>query len=481
MHYQYELPVLIIAAIRAWQRCLRYKIETIFHADENENICIEDIFFNVWVRMVPENPPSENSPYVPQTGKGKKMRFKKLISTLMVGAMALSMLAGCGAATDAGSTGAVSSETSSEKTADGESADAGAEKETESKDAAKIGVLVADVSGEEAQGFRNYYENYIAENYDVTFTYTDALASAEEEKAAIEKFASQGCQAIISFSSSDRAQQIETCEKYGVYYAVASGVLDDEQYETYKNYEYFVGQVGPSNETEYEAGQEMGAYYKDQGVAKVAIYGAFIPNPMHVYRVAGVLAGLGCTYGGADDMNGIVGQIFQDQSVDLSKISGDVEVVSYLQGYGDTTTDELNAAIQKAPDAFISVGMATTFFAQSLNEAGISFSDIDSFTSTNETAMKDGKLTYLAGKYSSSIGPVFALVMNAINGNVIRDEEGNAPSLSQKYLVATDVETFDKYFVSDSGDAPIYDKATLDGVIGSDVTFDAVKTLVASK
>ncbi len=180
-------------------------------------------------------------------------------------------------------------------------------------------------------------------------------------------------------------------------------------------------------------------------------------------------------------MNGIVGQIFQDQSVDLSKISGDVEVVSYLQGYGDTTTDELNAAIQKAPDAFISVGMATTFFAQSLNEAGISFSDIDSFTSTNETAMKDGKLTYLAGKYSSSIGPVFALVMNAINGNVIRDEEGNAPSLSQKYLVATDVETFDKYFVSDSGDAPIYDKATLDGVIGSDVTFDAVKTLVASK
>ena len=91
-----------------------------------------------------------------------------------------------------------------------------------------------------------------------------------------------------------------------------------------------------------------------------------------------------------------------------------------------------------------------TFFAQSLNEAGISFSDIDSFTATNETAMKEGKLTYLSGKYSSSIGPVFALVMNAIDGNVIRDEDGNAPSISQKYLVATDVETFDKYYVSDN-------------------------------
>ena len=376
---------------------------------------------------------------------------------LVVGTMAVSMLAGCGA----------KKETGSDK--------------SEKKESAKIGVLVADVSGEEAQGFRSYYENYIADNYDVEFSYTDALESAEDEKAAIEKFASQGCQAIISFSSSDRAQQIETCEKYGVYYAVASGVLDDQQYETYKTYEHFVGQVGPSNETEFEAGKDMGAYYKEEGVSKVALYGAFVPNPMHVYRVAGVLAGLGCTYGGASDMDAIVGQIFQDQTVDLSKVGGDVEVVAYLQGYGDTTTDELNAAIQKTPDAFISVGMATTFFAQSLNEAGISFSDIDSFTATNETAMKEGKLTYLSGKYSSSIGPVFALVMNAIDGNVIRDEDGNAPSISQKYLVATDVETFDKYYVSDNGDSPIYDKETLDNIIGENVTFDDVKTLVESK
>ena len=386
-----------------------------------------------------------------------KQRTKKLVSMLIVGTMAVSMLAGCGA----------KKETGSDK--------------SEKKESAKIGVRVADVSGEEAQGFRSYYENYIADNYDVEFSYTDALESAEDEKAAIEKFASQGCQAIISFSSSDRAQQIETCEKYGVYYAVASGVLDDQQYETYKTYEHFVGQVGPSNETEFEAGKDMGAYYKEEGVSKVALYGAFVPNPMHVYRVAGVLAGLGCTYGGVSDMDAIVGQIFQDQTVDLSKVAGDVEVVAYLQGYGDTTTDELNAAIQKTPDAFISVGMATTFFAQSLNEAGISFSDIDSFTATNETAMKEGKLTYLSGKYSSSIGPVFALVMNAIDGNVIRDEDGNAPSISQKYLVATDVETFDKYYVSDNGDSPIYDKETLDNIIGENVTFDDVKTLVESK
>jgi ABC-type sugar transport system substrate-binding protein len=387
---------------------------------------------------------------------------KRLLSLVMVGVMTVAALAGCGSATESGGESDASAGSTSAETV-------------------KVGVLVADVSGEEAQGFRSYYEDYIADNYDVEFSYTDALESAEDEKAAIEKFASQGCQAIISLSSNDRAQQIETCEEYGVYYAIASGVLDDDQYETYKGYEHFVGQVGPSNETEFEAGKAMGAYYKEQGVTSVAIYGAFIPNPMHVYRVAGVLAGLGDTYGGSDDMNAMIGQIFEDQNVDLTKVDGDVEVAAYLQGYGDTTTDELNAALQKNPEAFISVGMATTFFAQSLNEAGISFSDIDSFTEMNGDAIENGKLTYLAGKYSSSIGPVFALVLNAVNGNVIRDDEGNAVSLSQNYLVATDKDSFDEYYVTDNGDSPIYDKDTLDSIIGDDVTFADVQSLVESK
>lgn len=388
-----------------------------------------------------------------------KKRFKKVTGMLLAGALTAGMLAGC-------SSGSGSEESGSD---------------VDSQDPVKIGVLVADVSGEEAQGFRSYYENYIADNYNVEFDYTDALEDASGEKAAIEKFASQGCDAIISFSSSDRAMQIETCEEYSVYYAIASGVLDEEQYETYKGYEYFVGQVGPSNEVEFETGKAMGEYYKENGAENVAVYGAFIPNPMHVYRVAGVIAGLGDTYGGSSDMNEMVNQIFADQSVDLTKVSGDVNIVAYLQGYGDTTTDEINAVIQKSPDALLSVGMATTFFTQTLNEAGIPFGDIDSFTEANGEAVKNGELTYLAGKYSSSIGPVFALVMDAVNGNVIRDADGNAASISQDYFVATDGESFDEYYVKDNGDDPIYNKATLDTIIGDDVTYDDVVSLVESK
>jgi ABC-type sugar transport system substrate-binding protein len=345
----------------------------------------------------------------------------------------------------------------------------------------KIGVLVADVSGEEALGFRAYYEDYIAANYNVEFTYTEQLEDASAEKAAIEKFAAQGFDAILSLSSADRATQLETCAQYGMYYAVVSGMLDDEQYEQFRDNEYFVGQIGPSMETEYEAGYAMGKYFVDQGYKTVGLYGAFIPNPMHVYRTAGVLAGLGCTYGGASDMNGIAGQIFADQSVDMSKVvCGDVEILGYFQGFGDTTFDELFAILGQEPEAFLSVGMATTFFADTLNGANIPYSDIDSFTSGNAANMADGSLVYLAGKYSSSVGPIFAATLNAVNGNPIRDAEGHALSISQGYLVATDSETFDSILNGDKGENPIFSKDVLDTVIGA-VSYEDFVALVQSK
>ena len=390
--------------------------------------------------------------------------MKKFLKMMMSLSLAFA-LAACGSSTPATS---------------GDGGSTAAQPAADSGKTVKIGVLVADVSGEEALGFRSYFENYIANNYNAEFTYTEQLTDAAGEKAAIEKFAAQGYDAIISMSDSDRATQLQTSIDNGLYYAVASGMLADEQFEQYKSNEYFVGQVGPSMDAEYEAGYEMGKYFADKGVKKVALYGAFIPNPMHVYRAAGVLAGIGATYGGTSEKDAVVGQIFGDQGIDIKKVeAGDVELVGYFQGFGDTTFDELFACIGAQPEAFLSVGMATTFFTQNLNDAGIEFSDIDSFTEANGEAMKNGKLVYLAGKYSSSIGPVFAAIMNAVNGTPVRDADGNAISLSQDYLVATDAASFEKYATADKGDTPIFSKDVLDTMIGA-VSYDDFAAAVAA-
>lgn len=403
--------------------------------------------------------------------------LKKLLALLLALAMLACLFAACEKTPGSNETQAPAN---SDKPANTDKP-AEPDKPAPSGDPIKIGVLVADVSGEEALGFRAYYENYIAKNYNVSFVYTEQLEDAAAEKSAIEKFAAQGCQAILSFSSSDRATQLDTCIANKLYYAVASGMLDDQQFETYKNSEYFVGQIGPSMDTEYEAGYAMGKYFADKGAKTVALYGAFIPNPMHVYRAAGVLAGLGMTYGGASEKDAIVGQIFGDQGIDLSKVGANgVELVGYFQGFGDTTFDELFGILGQGPDVFLSVGMATTFFTDSINGAGIEFSDIDSFTSANGEAMTNGKLVYLAGKYSSSIGPIFAAVVNAVNGHPVRDAAGSALSVSQNYLVATDSASFNAYSTADQGDSPIFSKDVLDTVIGENVSYDDFVALVTA-
>lgn len=339
----------------------------------------------------------------------------------------------------------------------------------------KVGVLVADVSGEEALAFRAYYEKYLAPHYNVTLTYTEQLEDAAGEKAAIEQFAAQGYNAVISMSSSDRATQIETCAEYGLYYAIASG-MDEALYEKYKTNEYFVGQIGPSMTTEFEAGVAMGQYYKNLGVKKIGVYGAFIPNPMHVYRLAGTLVGLGLTYNGASEMEAIAGQLYA--GFDINAVAGDIQIVSYIVGYSDTMWDELGAALGQGIDAFISVGMATTFFADMLNGAGVPYSDIDSFTAGNGKNIKEGKLTYLAGKYASSVGPIFAAVVNACNGNPIRTAEGYALSISQGYLVATDAASFDECYGADQGENPIISTEILDTVVGKGVNYEQFAAIV---
>ena len=78
-------------------------------------------------------------------------------------------------------------------------------------------------------------------------------------------------------------------------------------------------------------------------------------------------------------------------------------------------------------------------------------------------------LDYLAGKFSASIGPVFAATYRATLGAPIRTEEGNALALSQGYWVATSAEEFQEFYAVDSSkDAPAYTKDMLDTLLQAD-------------
>ena len=339
----------------------------------------------------------------------------------------------------------------------------------------KIGVLVSDTTSAEALSFRSYYEKYIQSVYNVEFMYSDELTDAAAEQSAIDNFIANNCQAIISFASSDRPAQIEKCEKEGVYYAVATGTLTDEQYKQFKSYKYYVGAIGPDLAAEYQAGYDMAKYFLDKNYKKFGMFtGASVYfTEMHIYRAAGMLAAM-CDAGGGD-YNGvkgydIVGKIMADGgSVSTCKI-GTAEVNGVVAGYDfdDAWFGKL-AAVANDPnvEVLLAVGSGQTAFA-GFKPEGKMLGDIDCYTADSVSLMEKGTLNYLAGKFSASIGPIFAATLSAVYGKPIRTAEGNALALSQGYWIASDADQAKKYFEVDSSTTkPAYTKEKLDTLIGA--------------
>lgn len=351
----------------------------------------------------------------------------------------------------------------------------GSSEKSSAKAKTKIGVLVADATGAEALAFRSYYENYIQNQYDVTFMYSDELSDAAAEASAIDNFIANNCKAIISLASADRPAQIEKCQENKVYYAVATGTLSQDEYEKFKTYSYYVGAIGPDLMTEFNAGYDMAKYYLDKGYRSFGMFGGATPYfvDMHIYRTAGMLAAMaekaGSSYKGAKGM-AIVGQLYADFcNVDAYDF-GSVKLAGYVGGYDfdDAWFGKLaSVANNPSVEVLLAVGSGDTAFA-GFKRPDQKLGNIDSYTESSLALMQAGTLDYLTGKFSASIGPIFAATYSAVQGKPIRTPEGYAIALGQGYWTATSVEMAQKYYSVDSSvTSPAYTKAMLDTLIGA--------------
>lgn len=390
--------------------------------------------------------------------------MKKVFSSIMcILLTAAVLLTGCGKSSESSSTGEKGTEASQSS---------GLPEET-----VKMGVLVSDSTTAEALAFRSYFTEYIQEQYKVEFVYSDELQDAAGETSAIDTFITNNCKAIISFSSYDRAAQIEQCESASVYYAVATGTLSDEEYDIYKGYSYYVGAIGPSLQVEYETGYNMAKNFIDSGSKNFAIFGGAIPyyTDMHIYRAAGMIAAMveasGSDYKGASTEEEIVAQIYKDGEVSVTEI-GDIKILGYVGGYDmdDAWFGKCGQMAQtEGLEVILAVGNGSDFFGTATAGTDVKIASVDAYAESYGEAMEAGTLNYLAGKFSASIGPVFMAAYRAVAGNPVRDADGNALALGQGYWVATSYDEFSEYYAVDSSrENPAYTKEMLDTLIDAD-------------
>ncbi len=322
----------------------------------------------------------------------------------------------------------------------------------------KIGVAVYDPADPEMSMFFDYYQSYIAASFPVEFYISDSLDTIDDELAFLETMKAEGVGGIISFYTADLEQITAACREEQMYYVLGSGSISDEEFDAVKDNPWFLGVIGPDDEEELEAGQEMARAFLADGAQDflIATGGAGnAVNYMHNTRVIGMLTALeeelGLTY--SDTVENLA------QTTQLTVLETGREDVSIVLSPGYVQTDEGLANLKKALgdydyDALMAaMGLSSVFdvladdilTTDQLLRVGV----IDCFSLENYEAVETfdangtSLLNYVKGKYASMVAPAFVALFNALAGDVdVVKPDGEAFRLYQSYWTAATEEEY---------------------------------------
>ena len=355
----------------------------------------------------------------------------------------------------------------------------------EGADAYKIGVIVYNLSDEEVLGFRSYLEDYIAEVFPgITFIYSESIRDEEQELAFIKEACAEGVSGFLSFLTHDLKKEVELCAQNKVYYMLASGSVSDEAFASVEDNPYFIGAVGPGPELEYQTGYDMAAFFADQHYGDKYFLlsgGGGMGNEMHLQRTIGILDKLQEAYGVTFDRP--AGEIALTQEP-LHISAGDLSVC-VTPGYISRDEFYEKAREEYAADQYDAVLSVLPIAKMIEDVSGSHLGVVDSYNTTNLQLYTRGNLCYVAGKYSSIVGPSFAAMYNAVTG-FAEDfrENGKAFRIVQGFWVSADLDDYvDKYALANSVVKNAYnydDLGKVCKVFNPDADLEDLKNLISA-
>ncbi|MBO7730495.1 MAG: hypothetical protein J6S31_06525 [Lachnospiraceae bacterium] len=344
-----------------------------------------------------------------------------------------------------------------------------------------IGVLVYNQTDDEVIAFKRYLVNYIADAFNVEFLYSGNVTSEEEEQEYLQRLIDSGAEGILSFISYDLSAEVKLCEQAKVYYMMASGTVSDEDFASVEDNPYFLGVIGPGAFIEYKAGSDMAAFFADKKGSNEYFLlsgGAAYGNAMHQRRTQGILDTLASAYN----------VTFEKSTEELSMSEEPVHIqegdlkICICPGYisRDQFFEQIKGEYESDQyDTVLSVlGISRMADVVKGKRLGV----IDCYSETNLQLFASDNLHYLAGKYSSIIGPSFAVMYNAITGHA--DEyrpRGKSFHITQGFWSSDSREDFEeKYTLASSIEINAYNYEDLQKVISlfnPEATYEDLKAL----
>ena len=128
----------------------------------------------------------------------------------------------------------------------------------------KIGLLVPNSINDSVQLYINFIEGYLAKVYNFE-TQKFSVSGTTSQDAAARQAISANCKALISMQDdTDRATACKVADNAGVWFSVVgSCIYGTDEWEEMAGYDHYVGSIGTSLESEYNAGYQLVKKYID--------------------------------------------------------------------------------------------------------------------------------------------------------------------------------------------------------------------------
>ena len=331
----------------------------------------------------------------------------------------------------------------------------------------KIGVIVYNTGDDEVIGFREYLQGYIQDNFEmVKFVYSDSIQNKEQELAFIQRACDDGVEGFMSFLSHDLAAEVALCEKNKAYYMLASGTVQDEAFDAVADNPWFIGMFGPGRAFEFQAGADLARFFAEQDYGAryfILSGGAAMGNEMHYQRTLGILNAFAAHYDVSfSQSREELARTDKPVTLELDKLTvticpGYVSRENYLEtakkAYAEGTYD---AVLSVLPPVEMATAIGNT-------PLGV----VDAYHTRNLQLFTNGPLKFVIGKYSSVVGPAFALMLNAVTGYAEDFRNGGkAVRVTQGFWTSESMEDYvEKYTLASSASKNAYNFDDLSRVI----------------
>lgn len=352
-------------------------------------------------------------------------------------------------------------------------------------DSHTIGVATYNIRDAQVMMFKEYLDHYIGDCFpDVTFLYSESISGSEELMDFLELCAENGAEGVMVFGSYDLQKEVAFCAEHDMYMIRPSATSSDADFEAVASNTYYIGEIGPGSELEYEAGADMTRTMAEDGKTYLILSGgAAEDNEMHRLRTLGML----------ETLQEIYGTELEQTAEELAVTEETVTVeagglkVTVFPGYLEREENAAAAAkmIEDGDYTTVLSSVPVSPLMETLDTVKVECGTIDCFSEDNSYGFQDGTISYVAGKYQSEIGPGFAALYNAITGNADAfRENGRAFRLKQGFWTAKSSEEYEKmYSLARSISVNAYNYEDLYSVIKSmtpEADFDSLKTLAES-